>query len=196
MSSKFSNFDLRIDFYLKELSEQGQIEITESAYTKQDSDDKRFNISVRRRMTEELNLAMKIGSTLILTEKGRAISGKGGWLHFLNEQEKLASRSERKDKWDYLYSKFRYFTYWWIFSFSLIGSFLGLYNFLNSISGKEEQLRTETSIQEEEVNKSEQENPPTEVLHTIPVLATEKELDSSDTAFKKDSIPRLSPKQD
>ncbi|AZQ59454.1 hypothetical protein EJ994_11785 [Maribacter sp. MJ134] len=105
-------------------------------------------------MTTELKLLTLIASNkAILSEKGKRISENGGWLKYIEDEKLKADRSKRKDKWDYYYSKYRYFTYWWIFSFSVIAFILSIYNFIQTLQSPRNEVNkeaTRTPIQQRE----------------------------------------------
>jgi len=67
---------------------------------------------------------------------------KGGFQKIENE-EKIKNR---KDTFDFKVSKFKYYTFWWFFTFALIGFGLSIYNFANS-------LRSEKSTKVKDTKK-------------------------------------------
>ena len=66
----------------------------------------------------------------------------GGWLKYLEYEKHKTKQVEKKSFFDFEVSKFKYYTFWWFFGISIIGSGLSLYNFINTPSEiKQQELR-------------------------------------------------------
>ena len=190
MDKEYSDLDIKINLFLNELGEKGTIQIMGDAKTKQEGDEARFNRLVFAKMSQSLDLAIQNGSELKITGKGKDIYKNDGWLSYLDQQKQYEIRKSKKDKWDYFYSKYRYFTYWWIFSFSLIGCGLGLYNFTKDLPNAEDSsIKVESSPQMEV--ESTKERTSSSSLQTFDSLQTpNQEVDSLDSSTKKNTVPK------
>lgn len=90
-------------------------------------------------------------TTFELTPFGNRVIKKGGWIEYQRIESEKEKRTDRKDIFDFRVSKFRYHTFWWFFSFALIGFGLSVYNFIYNLSPSEKTIQQEEKIEQMEL---------------------------------------------
>ncbi len=86
-------------------------------------------------------------TVLELTELGNRVINKGGWIEYKRIESEKINRSDKKDKFDFKVSKFKYHTFWWFFAFALVGFGLSIYNFIDNNSPSENIEKQEERIE-------------------------------------------------
>lgn len=115
-----------------------------------------------------------------ITTKGENVIKKGGIEQFNAFELNRVQRSERKEHFDFMHSKFKYYTFWPFFTLALFGGGYSAYSLIVDLSKEEaDQLKqTPTTEMESELSK----------LRTL--FLNHKNLDSLHTAKNpSDSAP-------
>jgi len=68
-----------------------------------------------------------------LTKKGGEVQKVKGWVIYKGKQKRLIERKSKKDIYDYLFSKYRYKTYWLLLICSILASIYSGYDFMERI---------------------------------------------------------------
>lgn len=79
---------------------------------------------------------------------------KNGGFQRLEHKEK---KQNRKEDYDFIVSKFKYYTFWWFFAFAFFGFGLSVYNFIKDReNGKDAEIENKNKVQKELVIKKAQ----------------------------------------
>lgn len=72
-----------------------------------------------------------------ISKKGAEIINKGGWLKHLERERIKTIRADRKDVFDFMLSKFKYYTFWPIFIMGIFGGVYSGYDFIKNLTKQE-----------------------------------------------------------
>ena len=78
-----------------------------------------------------------------LTDLGNEVQKNRGWVKYKEKQERLINRKNKKDNYDYLFSKWRYKTYWLLLVCSVLASGYSLYDFIDRFVSKDKEEKIE-----------------------------------------------------
>lgn len=143
--------DITIDDILKDVAKSEIYIAKELSYFKSNHNEyNRYRRILSIKMKDELGLLVKLASNkYVPSEKAREIIDKGGWIVHINSKENKSKKERNKFKYDYYFSKFRYYTYWPFVILALLSSAYSSYDFFKQTPSIEEDVKVlERAIQQ------------------------------------------------
>lgn len=135
-----------------------------------------WNLLVKRDLIENNG---GYGVEFTITEKGLKVLRLGSWSNCLDYLELKENKKINKEHYDFLFSKYRYKTFWLFFVIAIFGGIYSAYDFIERLNTKEgSQLKQKPIIKSElELSKP----------HISPLI--QKNLDSlHDSKTQPDSL--------
>ncbi len=126
-----------------------------------------WNILVKRELIEH------VGDTqFTITAKGKKVLRLGGWGNYLKYIELKENRDAQKEYYDFLFSKYRYKTFWVVFVLGLFGGVYSLVDFISTLTTKDpiQQVNNPTQQKKEKVKEEQT------------LILSQKNLDSSSSS--------------
>lgn len=162
--------DEKIDSLLKEIYEVGKYRMLGAQSFINDND---AYIEYERLLIQEIYKEHKLvldpyRGHFYLSDRGKEISEKGGWLVHLQDEKRKKKREESKEQFDFEFSRARAKTFWWLFGFAVFGGAYSVYDLISNLTKSKSEPQEQTPKEETESELFKQ--------HTL--LLTQKNLDS------------------
>ncbi|WBU89079.1 hypothetical protein [Cellulophaga omnivescoria] len=116
-----------------------------------DSDKKGWNILVKRDLIEHIG-----DMQFTITPKGKKVIRLGGWSRYLDYLEKKDINEYKKENYDFLFSKYRYKTFWLAIVLAVFGGIYSGYDFIERLTKEGDSQQSQIPIKEKELELSKQ----------------------------------------
>ncbi|WP_299362395.1 hypothetical protein [Winogradskyella sp.] len=92
-----------------------------------------------------------------VTKEGYKVAKYKNWSSYIDEKQKKELRTDKKEYYDYLFSKYRYKTFWILFVLAIFGGVYSAYDFIERLTTKGDSEIEQKSLPENKSEPSEQE---------------------------------------